>query len=262
MTNPSEQPESASPEPTYQVHVPIGVGKPYLTWILFGINLVIFVVPFLLDLLGVRLASFTISELLLVLGAKENTAISLGGQYYRFLTAMFLHGSITHIAFNAWALYSIGSEIEQMYGRTRFLAIYFLAGFAGGVASYAANPSPSVGASGAIFGLFGALGVFFQLSRNLFGGMARQQIGSVVFMILINLGLGFTVPLIDNSAHIGGLVGGALVAWLLAPRLVLVPYAFPPTIERRYLSFGWPGALAVLLVLVVLVSIITPPLGS
>ncbi|MBK9942687.1 MAG: rhomboid family intramembrane serine protease [Kouleothrix sp.] len=173
---------------------------------------------------------------------------------------MFLHGGLLHIGFNAWALYTIGPESEQIYGTPRFLALYFIAGFAGGVASYLRSPIPAVGASGAIFGLIGGLAAFYYSSRKLLGEISRQQLGSLVTVIMINLLIGFSTPRIDNNAHIGGLIGGALVGWLLAPRFELDERLFPPQIVRRSLPFGWAGALVVLAILVAAVMTMNPPI--
>jgi rhomboid protease GluP len=94
------------------------------------------------------------------------------------------------------------------------------------------------------------------------GGIARQQLGSLIFVVMINLALGFTSPYIDNNAHIGGLLTGAVIGWLLAPRFALDPRSYPPTVVRLGLRAGWPLTMAVLAVLVVLALIITPPLQT
>ncbi|HEX5691787.1 MAG TPA: rhomboid family intramembrane serine protease, partial [Roseiflexaceae bacterium] len=183
------------------------------------------------------------------------------GQYYRFLTSMFLHAGLLHIGFNAYALFAIGQEAERIYGTLRFLALYFIAGFAGGVASYTLNPSLGVGASGAIFGLIGGLAAFYYVGRGLLGDVARQQLGSLITVILINLFIGFSTPIIDNTAHIGGLIGGAAVGWMLAPRFTLDERLYPPEIVRRSWPLAWPGALGLFALLVFLVMMINPPLS-
>ncbi len=230
--------------------------QPILTWTLLSINIALFVLPWLADML----AGTTIQAALLDLGAKDNLLIARGGQYYRFLSAMFLHASVTHILFNGFALYSLGREVERAYGHGRFAAVYFIAGLGGGVASYLTNPSPSVGASGAIFGLIGALGAVYVVSRDVFGSAGRQMLGSLMFTILINLGLGLTTPLIDNAAHIGGLIVGAIVGWGLAPRLSFDQLHTPPQLRRDFLAIGWPIAAVVLLGLVGIALTLTPPL--
>ncbi len=251
--------EAASPAISLQVRAPLFT--PWVARILLTINIVVFAVPWLLDMLGIRIAgAVSIYEFSLIWGAKDNAAIFAGNQYYRFLTAMFLHGGLAHLFFNSFALYSLGFETERLFGAQRFLAIYIIAGLGGGVASYALNPNPSVGASGAIFGLIGALIAFYTVARRMLGGIARQQLGSLIFITMINLALGFTTPYIDNNAHIGGLLTGALLGWLLAPRFALDTQSYPPALVRLSLRRGWALTLAVLVALMVLIMLITPPL--
>ncbi|MFN8565952.1 MAG: rhomboid family intramembrane serine protease [Kouleothrix sp.] len=245
------------PQPGYRLRLPFA--RPRAVWVLLALNIVIFAIPTVLQIIGLRVGGLPINDLLLDLGQKDNAGIA-GGEYYRFLTSMFLHGGLLHIGFNAWALYTIGPESEQIYGTPRFLALYFIAGFAGGVASYLRSPIPAVGASGAIFGLIGGLAAFYYSSRKLLGEISRQQLGSLVTVIMINLLIGFSTPRIDNNAHIGGLIGGALVGWLLAPRFELDERLFPPQIVRRSLPFGWAGALVVLAILVAAVMTMNPPI--
>ena len=242
----------------YRLGLPLGAARA--VWVLLALNIAIFAVPTLLALAGVRFAGVPVADAVRILGAKDNERIALRGEYYRFLTAMFLHAGLLHIGFNAYALYALGPEAERIYGTARFLALYFIAGLAGGVASYALNPSPAVGASGAIFGLIGGLAAFYYVARGLLGEASRQQLGSLITVIMINLFIGFSSPIIDNTAHIGGLIGGAAAGWLLAPRFALDERLYPPQIVRRSLPLAWPGALAFFALLVVLVMAINPPI--
>ena len=251
-----EPPAPPGGSQSVRISIPLRAGQPWAARVLLALNIVIYALPAVLS----SLTGTPWDELVLGLGAKDNRSIFVGGQYYRFLTAMFLHGNLMHIGFNAWALYALGFEAERLYGTARFLAVYFLAGFAGGLASYALNPSPSVGASGAIFGLIGALAAFYFEARGVLGGIARQQLGSLLFVILINIGLGLSTPAIDNNAHIGGLVGGALAGWLLAPRFVVETRTYPPRIDRTYLTVGWLGAAGLLVILGLLATVVRPPL--
>jgi rhomboid protease GluP len=247
------------PQQSYQLRLPLG--RPRAVWVLLALNIAIFAIPTLLQFVGVRVNGVPINDYLLFLGAKDNQGIKVRGEYYRFLTSMFLHGGLLHIVFNAWALYALGPEAERIYGTARFLAIYFIAGLAGGVASYTFSPYPAVGASGAIFGLIGALAVFYYTSRALLGSTARQQLGSLITVIMINLFIGFSSGgLIDNFAHMGGLAGGAAAAWLLAPRFAVDERLYPPQIVRRPLSWGWAGALGMLALLVFGIMTINPPI--
>jgi membrane associated rhomboid family serine protease len=139
------------------------------------------------------------------------------GEYYRMITAGFLHGSITHLLFNMFALYLLGTPLEAWFGRLRFGVIYALSLIGGSVASYVwSGPFQyAVGASGAIFGLMGAT---YAVALK-----QRWDVRPVTVLIGINLVLGFVVPNIDWRAHLGGLVVGLLVA---------LPLAYAPR-ERR-----------------------------
>jgi membrane associated rhomboid family serine protease len=141
-------------------------------------------------------------------------AIALDGQQWRLFTAMFLHLNLLHLLFNMYVLYLVGRQLELIFGHARYLALYLIAGLGGSVASYVfSDPlSVSAGASGAIFGLMGALVVA--------GHAAKSDINQVLVLIAINLAFGFFVGGIDWRAHLGGLVTGAVVAAVLtyAPR--------------------------------------------
>lgn len=230
-------------------------------WVLLGLNILMYVVSMVLSFVfGSRSLFAPASQVLYLLGWKDNELI-FQGEYWRLVTAMFLHGSLIHILFNGYALYALGPESERIYGTVRFLVVYFLGGLAGSVASYAFSASPSVGASGAIFGLFGALSAFYFVSRKVLGDLARTQLQSMVTLLIINLLIGFSAGgVIDNFAHIGGFIGGALVGWLLAPRIEVDTRLYPPVLVERFLSYGWAGALAFALLLASIVAVITPPL--
>ncbi len=256
---PEEQPApvygEAQPIPQQGYRLSLPLGRPRAVWVLLAINVIIFLLSGLLS----RNLFSPSNSVLDILGAKVNSLIQ-AGQYWRLITAMFLHGSLLHIGFNAYALYVLGPEAEQIYGTPRFLALYFIAGLAGGVASYALTPRDSVGASGAIFGLIGGLGAFYYVSRGLLGEISRQQLGNLITVIMINLFIGFSSPVIDNTAHIGGLIGGAAIGWMLAPRFQVDQRLYPPQVVRRSWPLAWPGALGLLALLVLLVSVINPPI--
>jgi rhomboid protease GluP len=256
---PEEQPApvygEAQPIPQQGYRLSLPLGQPRAVWVLLAINVIIFLLSGLLS----RNLFSPSNSVLDLLGAKVNSLIQ-AGQYWRLITAMFLHGSLLHIGFNAYALYALGPEAERIYGTPRFLALYFIAGLAGGVASYTFTPRDSVGASGAIFGLIGGLAAFYYVSRGLLGEISRQQLGSLITVIMINLFIGFSSPLIDNTAHIGGLIGGAAIGWMLAPRFQVDERLYPPQVVRRSWPLAWPGALGLLALLVLLVSVINPPI--
>lgn len=143
------------------------------------------------------------------------------GQPWRLVTSIFLHAGITHLLLNMLSLYFLGSFAEASFGRGRFFALYLLSGLAGGLAyiywsTFAgAFAQPAVGASGAIFGLLG--GVFgYAIRRGTFS--ARDPvIGQLLLLTGINLFLGFSIPGVSNAAHLGGLAGGLVYGFLLAP---------------------------------------------
>lgn len=132
-------------------------------------------------------------------------------ELYRLITSIFLHASIIHLAFNLYALYILGPQIESFFGKVKYLIIYLVSGIIGGLVSmiFQGDSVVSVGASGAIFGLIGAFMVFGSHYRVFFGRVIRSQI---IPLLLINLFLGLMVSGINLSAHIGGLIGGVLVS--------------------------------------------------
>jgi membrane associated rhomboid family serine protease len=152
-------------------------------------------------------------------GPSLNVLVQLGGsvgayiaagQYWRLATSMFLHAGLLHLAFNSYALWIFGSMVEPEIGRWRFLAIYLLTGLAAAASSYSfLDPvTVGVGASGAVFGIFGVFLVYNYKRRYTALGAARLRAGLV--MLALNLFLGFSIPGIDWRAHVGGLVAGSV----------------------------------------------------
>jgi membrane associated rhomboid family serine protease len=165
------------------------------------------------------------------------------GQYYRLLTSAFLHeqgfggfGPL-HIIFNMWALILVGPSLEHLLGRLRFLAVYLLSALGGSVMFYLLAPVSEVGlgASGAIFGLFGA---YFVVARRL-----KVDSRSIVFLILLNLGISFAVAGIAWQAHVGGLLTGGLLT---------AAYAYAPRNHRTLIQVGATVAVVAVLVIAVL----------
>lgn len=186
--------------------------RPVVTYILMGICIAVYLTQMASEfLLG--------SDLPALLGMKINQAI-LRGEVWRFLTPMFLHGSIVHIAFNMYALYIFGPSLEARFGRGRFLLLFLISGFVGNVFSFIFSAAASLGSSTAIFGLLGAEMVFSYRNRELLGSGARRVLINVLTVAGINLIIGLS-PGIDNWGHIGGLVGGSLFTWLGGPLLVV-----------------------------------------
>lgn len=144
---------------------------------------------------------------LTTLGA-VNGSLVRSGQVYRLVTGMFMHGSIWHLLCNMYSLYVIGCATENYFGKKKFLLIYFVSGIIGSMFSCIFNTSWSLGASGAIFGLMGAL-CYFGYYYRLYMGKALYS--EIIPVIVLNLALSLVVSNIDFYAHIGGLIGGVFI---------------------------------------------------
>ena len=180
--------------------------KIVVTNILIALNVIAFFAVF-------ALSGANLNVLNLLRYGALNSVLVQNGEFWRLITAGFLHGGIFHLIFNMYALYIIGTQIENFAGKWKFLAIYFCSMLTASLMSCVINPnSVSVGASGAIFGLLGALVYFGYHYRLYLGSVLRNQI---IPLILFNLLLGFMVSGIDNAAHLGGLIGGLLISMAL-----------------------------------------------
>lgn len=212
----TERPEALADRPQAAASraLRIPLSRPLVVWIVLAANVVMWL---LMTLAG----GSENSEVLIRFGAKVNTLIAVG-EYWRLITPIFLHVGIMHLAFNSYALFAIGPEVERIFGHIWFLLLYLVAGFGGVVASFTFNDHLSAGASGAIFGLVGALAVFFLRYRDAFGGAGRRQFGNIVAIIALNLAFGFFYPGIDNHGHLGGLLTGIVLGWVLLPKYGLV----------------------------------------
>ncbi len=170
--------------------------KPVVTTILIAINIIVFILTLL-------------KYEDMVLNFANYYEFVQNGEIYRLLTAAFLHANLLHLFFNMYALYNLGSQIEKYYGKVKYLIIYLGSALVGSLFSVVLTNNMSVGASGAIFGLFGAMIYFGYKYRATLDGFLRSGILPV---LLINLVLGFAIPGIDIWAHIGGLLGGVLLS--------------------------------------------------
>jgi membrane associated rhomboid family serine protease len=206
---------------------------PKVVPVLIGANLAIYV-------LGMISGAALIRQF-----GMQPVAIAFGGEWWRLITAAFLHAGLLHILFNMYALYLLGPAVERVLGTGRFLILYLVAALGGSAASYAfsAPATLSVGASGAIFGLMGALLVV--------GRRFRRDVTEVLVLLGVNLAIGFFLPSIDWRAHLGGAVAGALAAAV---------FAYAPRQNRTL----WQalGILAILLGIVVVVLIRTAGLQA
>jgi len=156
------------------------------------------------------------------LGADQRDLV-LAGQWWRPLTSMFLHGGFAHVLLNSWALYQLGSLFEVLLGSRALLSVFLVTGLAGSAASLWWSNHPSVGASGAIFGLMGALITFLISRRKMLTPAAKGLLGQLVFWAGINVYFGLSMPQIDNAAHFGGCAAGLLLGLALKPRQLPPP---------------------------------------
>ena len=188
---------------SYENSTPPPKKHPALTYILIAVNVLVWLVILAISFFSQN----SYDSLILNLGAKINSLI-LKGEFWRLITSMFLHSGIFHLLANCYSLYYLGTQIESLFGSKRFAVIYIFSGILGSVTSFAFTTSPSVGASGAIFGLMGALLYIMYRKPMLF----KTSLGrGIITIVAINLALGFTKDGIDYYAHIGGLIGGFLI---------------------------------------------------
>ncbi|WP_059171134.1 rhomboid family intramembrane serine protease [Bacillus sp. FJAT-27445] len=179
-------------------------GKPLLTYFFMAIQVLMFIA---LELYG----GSTNPSTLIRFGAKFNPLI-LEGEWWRFITPVFLHIGFLHLAMNTLGLYFVGTAVERILGSPRFMFVYLFAGFGGSLASFLFSHELSAGASGAIFGCLGALLYFGMIYPSLF----FRTMGHTVFIIIIvNLAFGFSVSMVDNAGHLGGLAAGFLGAGIV-----------------------------------------------
>lgn len=214
--DPDEQERRARAEALRQgnlirVELP-GRPQPYLTYLLLAVNAAIFLI---------RYVDAALAEQLLLAGMIDPYSIIQHHEWYRLLTGMFLHGSEAHILMNGLSLYSMGLNVETLFGHRRFTIIYFLGGLMGSALHLLLGGNiPAVGASGAIFALVGAEIIYLRRNRRLYGRSVRQQYQNLVIMAGINLAAGFFAVGIAFWGHAGGFIGGLALAWFIGPRYV------------------------------------------
>lgn len=175
------------------------IKKPIITYILIAINAI------------VMLMYILSSSDVVMFGANIGDLIK-AGEYYRLITSAFIHAGLLHFICNMYALYVVGPQLESFFGKWKYLTIYLGSAVTGNLLSMAFTTGASVGASGAIFGLFGSLLYFGYHYRIYLGGVLKSQI---IPLIAINLCLGLFISGIDTAAHIGGLIGGLLITMAL-----------------------------------------------
>lgn len=208
---------------------------PWLTYGLIAVNVTVWLAS-LLQGAGVMGSP---PDLLLGWGGNAASEVQRG-QWWRLLTAIFLHNGLLHVALNMLGLYSVGVTVERIYGHRLFALIYFGSGLVGSALSlhFAAQKAVSVGASGAVFGVAGALLVAMLQHRNaLPKTMGRQTLISATLFIFYSLAQGFAKPGIDNAAHVGGLLAGGLLAYILPERFDMEKFV------QKYVNRGLVGLL-------------------
>lgn len=180
-----------------------------VTKILILINILVYLVS---TIVSVKLGGNIIeidNMALFKLGANLNIKYMGIVDIYRFVTSMFLHGGLIHLIFNMYALYALGPLVAEVFGKKKYIAIYFISGILASVVSSLFLRGIGIGASGAIFGLLGAILVYGMKNKSRVG---KEFIKNIVIVIILNLIMGMSISNIDQMAHIGGLIGGAIVA--------------------------------------------------
>ena len=177
--------------------------KPIITYAIMAICVIVFALMYILG-------DGSLDNITLLRFGANLDVLTKNGDYFRLITCAFLHIGIVHLIFNMYALYIIGPQIESFFGKIKYLSIYLISAVSASILSLSFNTNTiSAGASGAIFGLLGALLYFGYHYRVYLGNAVRSQI---IPIIIINLLFGFTMTGIDNAAHIGGLIGGVLAS--------------------------------------------------
>ena len=176
------------------------VKKPYITYALIIINVLMY------------LAKLFLGEELIIGMFGLHPELVKAGEYYRLITCMFMHANLAHLIFNMYALYVIGTQVENFFNKFKYSLIYLISGITGALFSMIFTRTWSVGASGAIFGLMGAILYFGYHHRLYLGTVLKSQI---IPVIVVNLLIGFMSSGIDSAAHIGGLIGGILSSMMM-----------------------------------------------
>ncbi|MBZ5535307.1 MAG: rhomboid family intramembrane serine protease [Acidobacteriia bacterium] len=209
--------------------------KPAVTYLLIGLSILIF-------LLMTVMGGSTNTNTLLKFGAMYRPLFE-AGEYWRLVTPLFLHIGLLHLMFNMYALLVLGNVVEQIYGSTRFLYLYLFSGMGGAVASALFSTAVSAGASGAIFGVAGVALIVGYRHRDRVASNFKSIVGrGIVPFVLFNLAYGLLNRGIDNYAHLGGLITGAVLAFVVPPI-----HADSSVDKRRMFSYGMLLPLAVIL---------------
>lgn len=188
-----------------------------ITNILLGINVIVFALMVVSS--GGEALFSPSGELLLKWGA-DYAPLTFSGEYWRVVTNIFVHIGAMHLSMNMWVLWGVGRGLEILYGSSKFLFVYLVAGIGGSLASlyWHADPVLSAGASGAVLGAFGAELAYLQFHRTKFPKDYFQgSTQSIMVLLLVNLVWGMSMPGIDNAAHIGGFITGYIAGLAVVP---------------------------------------------
>ena len=178
------------------------IKKPIITYSIIAINIIVFILMYILG------NGSTDPYTLIKFGANYRGSV-INHEFYRLITCAFIHIGFMHLTLNTYSLYVIGVQLESYFGKLKYIIIYLFSAITASLMSVILTDSISAGASGALFGLLGALLYFGYHYRVFLGGVLKSQI---IPLIIVNLAFGFMMSGIDNAAHIGGLIGGFLIA--------------------------------------------------
>ncbi len=179
-----------------------------LTYSLMAVSILLFLISTISD---------NIAKTIFVAGALAGSNVVVKGEIYRLVTSTFLHSGGIHIVMNMLSLYIVGKMVEKLFSKVAYLSIYFISAFSGAfLAIYMDLDTVAVGASGAIFGLFGALAGFAFVHKDRLGEQFRAFIKDFGLLLIINLGIGLAFPNINISAHVGGLIAGMIGGFIIA----------------------------------------------
>ena len=237
MNQPDASPAApGTPAQGRVVALRLPLSRPRWMWVFLAANVGVWLL--------MTLAGGSEDAVVLVQFGASFTPFVAAGEYWRLLTANFIHIGIAHLLFNSYAIYVLGADVEALYGSPRFVVIYLLSGLAGSIASFAlrADIGLSAGASTAVFGLLGTMIAFFARHRERFGEWGRQRLGNTIAVVGVNLLFGLTAPRIDMLGHIGGFAGGLVLGWLLCP-MYQVEYApgRPRLVDTNSVRRALPG---------------------
>lgn len=193
--------------------------KYKITYALIALNVIMYVITALMshNLMDMDM------NVLLDMGALYGPDVIQKNEWWRLITAMFLHAGMMHLVMNMFSLYYVGQGVEQYFDTKAYLSIYLFSGIIGGIVSLYVHPnSVGVGASGAIFGIFGALAGFFMANRDKIEDHSKAFMKNFASILGINLVLGFAISSIDVSAHVGGLIAGFIGGYVISKNSSLV----------------------------------------